>query len=159
MTVVWVGIDPGLTGAVAVLAADGTLQGLYDTATLAISKSKGVHYTYDIPGMVQILAPLACMGAHVTIEQSQPMPGQGVTSMFTTGLGYGLWLGVLTGLKLPYTPVPASMWKKALRLSKDKEQCRARAIQLFPEADLRRKRDHGRSEALLIAHWSMQRGS
>ena len=42
------------------------------------------------------------------------------------------------------------------RLSKDKEAAHLRAQQLFPNADLRRKRDHGRAEALLLA-WGGRR--
>ena len=37
----------------------------------------------------------------------------------------------------------------------DKEQARLRAMQLFPGADLRRKKDHGRAEALLLVVISM----
>ena len=36
-----IGIDPGLTGAVAVLAPDGTLQCLYDVPTLVVRTSRG----------------------------------------------------------------------------------------------------------------------
>jgi hypothetical protein len=39
------------------------------------------------------------------------------------------------------------------------EQARLRAMQLFPSAALRRKRDHGRAEALLLAYrWQRQVG-
>jgi len=58
-------------------------------------------------------------------------------------------------LALPYTPVRSVVWKKTFGLGKDKEQARLRAQQLFPAADLRRKRDHGRAEALLLAHWAL----
>jgi len=68
------------------------------------------------------------------------------------GRRYGLWLGILAALSLPYTSVRPGVWKRSIGLSgKDKEQARARAIQLFPGADLRRKRAEGRAEALLIA--------
>ena len=80
------------------------------------------------------------------------MPGQGTRSMFTVGLGYGLWLGILASLRIPYTPVRPAIWKRSMGLSKDKEGARLRAMQLYPGADLRRKRDHGRAEALLLAH-------
>jgi hypothetical protein len=71
--------------------------------------------------------------------------------MFTCGLGMGVWLGVLATLALPPTRVQPQIWKRALGLGKDKEQARLRAMQLFPQADLRRKRDHGRAEAILLA--------
>jgi hypothetical protein len=30
-------------------------------------------------------------------------------------------------------------------------------MQLYPAADLRRKKDHGRAEAILLAWWGLQR--
>jgi crossover junction endodeoxyribonuclease RuvC len=84
------------------------------------------------------------------------MPGQGTRSMFTTGYGMGIWVGILATLEFPYTTVRPQVWKRALRLSKDKEASRLRAIQLFPGADLRRKKDHGRAEALLLAYYGCQ---
>ena len=68
----------------------------------------------------------------------------------------------------PLTPAPLrlararmaleqlAIWKRALGLGKDKEQARLRAMQLFAGADLRRKKDHGRVEALLLAWYGWQ---
>jgi crossover junction endodeoxyribonuclease RuvC len=148
-----VGIDPGLGGALAVLAPDGTLQALRDTPVLVLRTSRGTKQEYDIPGLVALLAPYSGPQSHVLIEESQAMPGQGVRSMWTIGYGYGLWLGVLAALQLPHTRIRPFVWKRALGLGKDKEQARGRAIQLFPQADLRRRKDHGRAEALLLAYY------
>jgi hypothetical protein len=153
---VYIGIDPGLSGALAVLAPDGTLQALWDTPVLTLKVVRGTKHQYDVPGMVALLQPYAGAGLHVVIEESQAMPGQGVRSMFTCGYGYGLWLGILGALRIPYTPIRPMVWKKAFSLGKDKEQARLRAMQLFPGADLRLKRHHGRAEALLLASWGWQ---
>src|SRR5262249_54792541 len=80
-----IGIDPGLTGALGVLAPDGTLAALWDAPTLALRTSRGSRQEYDVPGMVQLLGPYAGPQSHVTIETSQALPGQGVRSMWTTG--------------------------------------------------------------------------
>ena len=151
-----IGLDPGLSGALAVLAPDGTLEALCDTPTLTLKVARGTRQAYDVPGMVALLTPYAGAGLHVVIEESQAMPGQGTRSMFTIGYGYGLWLGILAALQISYTPVRPVVWKKAVGLGKDKEQARLRAQQLFPGADLRRKRDHGRAEALLLAWYGRQ---
>jgi hypothetical protein len=151
------GIDPGLSGAVAVLAPDGTLEGLHDTLILTLSTSRGTHQAYHMPGLVALLIPYVSPQAHIFLEESQAMPGQETRSTFTVGLGFGIWLGVLAALALPYTRVRPAIWKRALGLGKDKEQARLRAMQLFPQADLRRKRDHGRAEALLLAWWGRQK--
>jgi crossover junction endodeoxyribonuclease RuvC len=151
-----IGIDPGLAGAIAVLTAEGTLEALADTPTLVLKVSRGTRMTYDVPGMAALLAPYAGQQCHVYIEGSQPMPGQGTRSTFTTGYGYGLWIGLLASLALPYTSVRPAVWKKAFSLGKDKEASRLRAMQLYPGADLRRKKDHGRAEALLLASYGLR---
>jgi crossover junction endodeoxyribonuclease RuvC len=53
-------------------------------------------------------------------------------------------------LGLAHTRVCPHVWKHRLGLNSDKEQTRFRAMQLFPGADLRRKKDHSRAEALLL---------
>lgn len=152
MTKYWVGIDPGLQGAVAILAADGTLVAVHDTPVLALRTSRGSRHDYDLPGMAALLTPYGPHG-HVVIEEAQAMPGQGVRSMFTIGLGFGAWLGVLGALGLAHTRLRPATWKHRPGLPGAKEAARLRAIQLFPAADLRRKQDHGRAEALLLAYW------
>ena len=151
-----IGIDPGLYGAVAVLAPDGTVKALAHVPTLTLRTSRGTRQEYDVPGLVALLEPYRGPQCHVLIEEAQPMPGQGVRSMFVCGLGMGVWLGILAALALPHTRVRPQVWKKAFSLGKDKEAARLRAIQLFPTAALRRKRDHGKAEALLLALYGQQ---
>jgi crossover junction endodeoxyribonuclease RuvC len=150
------GIDPGLTGAVAILDAVGALVAVHDTPTLLLTVTRGTKQTYDIPGMTLLLVPYADQHARVIIEEAQAMPGQGTRSMFTCGYGYGIWCGILGALQIPYTTARPRVWKRRLGLGKDKEASRLRAQQLFPSADLRHKKDHGRAEALLLA-WYGQR--
>jgi crossover junction endodeoxyribonuclease RuvC len=152
-----VGIDPGQSGAVGILAPDGTLEGIYDTPTLTLRTSRGSRTEYDLPGMARLLAPYAGLQTHVLIEEAQAMPGQGTRSMFMIGVGMGVWLGILGALGLAHTRIRPAVWKRRLGLTSDKEQARLRAQQLFPAADLRRKRDHGRAEALLLAWYGHQR--
>jgi crossover junction endodeoxyribonuclease RuvC len=152
----YIGIDPGLTGAVATVAADGTLTGLHDIPTIVIHTSRGTKQEYDVPGMAALLAPYAGPGAHIMLEEAQAMPGQGTRSMFTIGVGMGVWLGILGALGLAHTRIRPAVWKRRLGLTSDKEQARLRAMQLFPGADLRRRKDHGRAEALLLAWYGRQ---
>ena len=153
-----IGIDPGLYGAVAILAEDGAVEALYDTPTLTLRTSRGTRQEYAVPGLVALLEPYRGLPCHVLIEEAQPMPGQGVRSMFTCGLGMGVWLGILAALALPHSRVRPQVWKKALGLGKDKEAARLRAQQLFPTADLRLKKHHGRAEALLLARYGQRAG-
>ena len=76
--------------------------------------------------------------------------------MGTIGLGMGVWLGMLATLGLAHPRVRPGVWKQALGLGKDKAAARLKARQLSPGADLRRKQDHGRVEALLLAYWGQR---
>jgi len=148
---VCIGLDPGLAGALAVLADDGGLMAVHDTPTLTLRTTRGAKQEYDLPGMAALLRHYSGPGVQVLIEESQAMPGQGTRSMFTIGLGFGVWLGMLGALGLPYMRIRPHVWKRSLGLTRDKEQAQLRAMQLFPSADLRRKKDHGSAEALLLA--------
>ena len=76
--------------------------------------------------------------------------------MGTIGLGMGVWLGMLATLGLAHPRVRPGVWKQVLGLGKDKAAARLKARQLSPGADLRRKQDHGRVEALLLAYWGQR---
>ena len=151
----YIGIDPGLSGAVAVLHSTG-LYTVYDTPVMTLQRKSGIRHEYDMPSIVRLVG-MYSQDAYAAIEEAQAMPGQGTRSMFTCGLGMGVWLGVLASLRIPYLRVRPATWKKALGVGKDKEESRLRAGQCFPDADLRRKKDHGRAEALLIALYIQRR--
>jgi hypothetical protein len=83
-------------------------------------------------------------------------------SCFVQGAASGQWLGVLVSHDLNVRLVAASTWKWALKLARrgevrDKKASRELAKSLFANernqvaAALKRVKDHGRAEALLIA--------
>lgn len=161
-----VGIDPGITGAVAAISTAGGFPHVYDTPVEQQKKAGGNKKTEYLPTqMADVLRNcyksfdgphLRVADVHVFIEQVSAMPGQGVTSMFSFGKGFGLWLGIVAALQMPYTLVTPQRWKRELMAGiKDKDAARGRAQQLFPRiADqLSRKRDIGRADALLIAEY------
>jgi len=147
-----IGIDPGQTGAVAIIGDDRCY--VLDTPTETVKKGKGTKTEYLPAEMVQMLKGFK--NAHCFIEKVGAMPGQGVTSMFNFGKGFGLWIGILAALEIPYTLVTPQAWKKAMMQGiGDKDAARGRAQQLFPSKskELSRKKDIGRADALLIAEY------
>jgi hypothetical protein len=156
---VFIGIDPGLSGAVA--AIDGKLEvlGLEDAPTMKVKGS----LLYDVPGMAALLRRFALLGDPVVIlEQAQAMPGQGTVSTFHTGYGFGLWCGILGALALPYRTVRPSTWTRKVLAGvpgEGKARSVTFALRMFPGAELvpegcRRPRD-GRSDALCLAYWGL----
>ena len=73
-----IGIDPGLSGAVAVLEATGALVALYDTLVLTRRTSCGSRQECALPGLVALLTPYAGLQAHVILEKRQVMPARGL---------------------------------------------------------------------------------
>lgn len=150
---IFIGIDPGQTGAVAMIC-NGDVS-TWDTPTTITKKGKKNRTEYLPAQMSGILSDMTgSPEVHAFIEKVHSMPGQGVASSFNFGTGFGLWLGILAGLQVPYTLVTPQAWKKALMQGMaDKDAARIRAQELFPCAAgmLSRKKDIGRADALLIA--------
>ncbi len=156
----FIGIDPGLDGAAAILP-DGIL---IDTPTLTVQgKGKSKKREYNVQAMAVALRPYhtgpgSIQIAWGAVEKVHAMPGQGVTSMFSMGVGVGLWRGILAGLLIPYEHPTPQRWQKMMLdgMGKGKDASRLRAIELFPHlADqLSLKKHHGRADALLLAEYA-----
>jgi crossover junction endodeoxyribonuclease RuvC len=96
--------------------------------------------------------------SHAVVERVNAFPGQGVSSSFRFGMGYGIIMGVLSASGVKIVDVAPGVWKKHFRLDGDKEKARALAIKLFPNVNLRLVKDAGRGEALLMALWLRETG-
>lgn len=151
-TLTYIGIDPGQTGAVAIIKNGEVL--LYDTPTESVKKGKSNKTEHLPAGMASLLR--GHYPCHAFIESVHSMPGQGVSSSFGFGKGFGMWIGILATLEIPYTLVTPQAWKKEIMQGvSDKDAARGRAMQLYPQAskELSRKKDIGRADALLICEY------
>ena len=102
--------------------------------------------------------PVESPGAYVSacIEKVGAMRGDGGTSAFRFGESSGKAKAVLETLGIPYTRAIPAVWKRHYGLLKQpKDAARLLAIRRFPSMadDLKRKKDNGRADALLIALW------
>jgi crossover junction endodeoxyribonuclease RuvC len=162
----YVGIDPGLTGALAVVTDQGDLYRVYDLPTIANGKA-GAKVKRKLNGaeLARILTQLDEQSVNklrIVVEQVSSMPGQGVASVFSLGQTAGKIEGVLEALGLGYTYVHPKTWKKFYKLLRaEKEHSRALALQTWPLAgaiEFSRKMDQNRAEACLIAKWGITQG-
>lgn len=149
-----IGIDPGASGAIAILDVRGGLVDAWDMPTVEIKVGKAMKKRVApeaIAAELKMFAPY-CVAY---IEKVSAMPGQGVSSMFAFGEAYGLVRGVLAGLGIPCTTVTPAVWTKAMRVAGGKDGSRQRAMELWPDkAQLfKRVKDDGRADAALIAAW------
>ena len=172
MSNVWLGIDPGLTGAVCII--EGEELEFHDTPTLStgtrnvIDAAKCAALLRDVKGCFQNGTYHPTRRLMVTIEKSQPMPpmgkkdgqtvGHGSIASFSLGYSFGVWIGILAALEIPYQTVAPQTWKALLMKGEPKEKDASRLVarRLWPtqtEEALSRKKDHGRADALLIAEY------
>lgn len=156
----YLGIDPGLDGGIAFIL-DSAIQ-LLKTPVIGgrdydIQEMKRILQKYDIPGIVEAKI-------FAVIENQISMPGQGLTSTLQTGKGFGIWLGLLAGLNIPFQVVSARQWQSKLFTgvngkldTKDKSEVVAK--RLFPTADFRksalaRVANDGLTDAACIAEYA-----
>ena len=158
---VYIGIDPGLDGAIAAITNEDLV--IIDTPTVKVGKKRQM----DAKAAAAILKSLRVpKGNKDWIVSNQPqvicalekvhsMPKQGVVSTFTFGEGYGIWKGILTAFQIPFELVLPQAWKKLMLSGRSKEKGASilRVQQLFPGADVHLKKHHGRADALLMAEY------
>lgn len=160
----YIGIDSGLTGAWALVNSKGNLVCLKDIPIIAKNKATGKVKNYinarqlyqDILHVVPY--KLHHMEAEAYLENVNSMPGQGVSSVFSLGDTFGSIRAICACIGVKTTFISPVKWKKHYGISSDKEVARALAINMFPEmSDLfKRKKDHNRAEAALIARYGWE---
>lgn len=142
----YIGIDPGKSGALAIITCWGN------------GKVDYIVQPFDATQYVKLLGEHS-VNVVVCVEKVNAMPGQGVTSMFNFGHNLGFIEGVLQANDIPYQLVPPQKWKKEFSLSSDKAKCIEVCQKLFPTVSLMatersRKPNDGMAEALLMAEYA-----
>lgn len=151
-----IGIDPGLSGAIAILNDDGVIESLRDLPIIRDAKLAWVDGS-ELQSI--IMAALRGRTAVAMIERVSSMPAQGIASAFQFGVGFGSILAVVQTMHIRIELVTPAVWKRAYGLSKDKDASLFKARLLFPLAELHLKKHDGRAEALLIAHYGLSRAA
>jgi len=138
-----VGIDPGKRGAIAFLNKNTLEAEIYSMPQFVLD-------------LVDILKSKQENIFFAVIEKQQSFPKQGVKSIFNLGIHYGIILGILTTLQIPYEEISCHKWQKEMIggnkiKGKTKEFSLKKAKALFPYLDI--GKDHNKADALLIAEW------
>lgn len=108
MSKLWIGIDPGVDGAIAVFTATGLR--LYDMPSAQSGKGRRI----DPLALAGILAKYGQANCDVAIELVHAFPGQGVSSCFSFGHSLGVIEGVVASIGLPYELVSPVRWRKVM---------------------------------------------
>ena len=140
----YIGIDPGRSGAMAIIDALGVYTFPFDEERYIWALKK------------------APTGSICCLEHVHAMPKQGVTSSFNFGLNFGWLQGVLSALGIRYELVHPQKWKKEFSVTGDKNSSIEVCKRLFPAVSIKRtdkcvKDDDGLAEALLMAEYARRR--
>ena len=150
-----IGIDPGLSGAIAILENNRVLK-IFDMPVM--SEGKKNKRQLNSAQLVKLLSDYISDKDEVSVvvEQVNAMPGQGVTSMFNFGQTFGAIKGICAALELPIFFVRPSKWKKHFELiNSSKDASRTKVIEMYPTLsdELSKKKDVNKSDAILIARF------
>jgi crossover junction endodeoxyribonuclease RuvC len=150
----FIGIDPGNSGAIAFWKPEISLLKVWDmpTHTLKINGSKRrVLDEYEVGRILRSISEASV----ATVEEVHSMPKQGVASTFTFGFASGGVRCATASLEIRMELVTPNTWKRALRVSADKDSSRRRASQIFPKhcGLWPNVGHHGRAEAALLAYF------
>lgn len=154
----WVGIDPGLTGAIGVLDSEGKLVGVFDMPTR--DKQGGlVKREVSVKKLAELLKGYLGEGDILLVERVAARPEQGVSGMFSLGDSFGAVRGVCGGLGGVVVDVLPQMWRRGCGITsgsgKGGSVAKARAI--FGSGVIRAGKDHGKADALLIAWYGWKK--
>lgn len=152
------GIDPGLTGAIALYMPGQDRLFVGDVPLFELKRNGKLRREVDVHNLANMLADCAQHKPVVWIEHVSAMPGEGAVGAFTFGKTVGLLTGICVGLQLVIERVTPSVWKRAMGVPADKDAARARASQLLPQHSScwPLKKHDGRAESALIALYGAQ---
>ena len=155
-----IGIDPGLSGGIAILE-DNKVKEMFDMPVMAEGKKNKRQLNSAL--LAQLIKDNIgdINDSVVVVEQVNAMPGQGVTSMFNFGQTFGAIKGICAALNLPIFFVRPAKWKKHFELiNSSKDASRTKVIEMYPSIaeKLSKKKDVNKSDAILIARYIVKLG-
>lgn len=153
------GIDPGIQGAIVVLA-DGEPVQFID---MPVYQRRNGGNEVDPSRMSALLRGLQQQysGAYFSacLELISTRPTDSRVNNQNIGEGFGIIKGVLGALGIQWCDVRPQVWKKYYALiGTEKDVARQYAMQRFPRVAqcLSRKKDNGRADAALIGRWAWE---
>ena len=139
MEPIYVGIDPGQGGGIAVICGS------------VVAANKMPETERDLLDCLRGFFNLSDGDIVAVLERVHSSPQMGVSSSFKFGVGVGRLRMALVAAQIPFDEVTPQRWQKTLgcRSAGDKNVTKSRAQSLFPDL----KVTHAIADALLIAEY------
>ena len=159
----YIGVDPGITGALAVFNDERRFVDFFDCPSYEEKTKTGIRRRMNVPACHKLIREIKGQWIErldeslLTIEKVHAMVKNGSVPSFGLGYNYGVWVGLIESSGIPYRFVSPQAWKKLMMPgeAKDKDSSRIVACRTFPCAakDMNLKKHHGRADALLIGEY------
>ena len=162
-----IGVDTGVTGAIAALDQWANLIFVEDMPTDRITVGKDKRLRISDVRLLSLLDGIEQAHAFIERPEGRPIPFRdkttgerktrqpGAAGMLAFGESFGIARCALTAQKIAVTEVRPGQWKQAIGVPADKDEARRIAAQWYPQWAhmFARKMDDGRAEAVLIAKY------
>jgi len=153
-----IGIDPGITGAVAWVTSDAAA--VLDMPAMAAGEARGsIRAQVNPAALATYLRDVTREAGRdetcVVLERADGYIDN-KAACFSMGNSFGCCRAVVASLGIALFVVRPQDWKRHFLLSRDKDQARRRAVELYPTLELGLKKHHNRGEALLIARYGWE---
>lgn len=158
----FIGIDPGLSGAIAFYNHSENTLDVKDFVTFKIGSSSNQYHKASHRKEIAVTETANILKRYVMfngdpklvmLEIPHSMPHDGHVGAFRFGKACGILDGILGTLGFKVIPLIPSVWKSNMNLSKNKEDSLTLAKKLFPNHldYFKLKKHHDRAEAALLA--------
>ena len=149
---VFCGVDPAsATGAVGVLDS----QGNYIECFMIEHQDKHIRAMVLKNALLRAIDPKE--GGEIAIEMLYARPGQSASAMWTFARAVGAITAICELTNYPCHMVRPQVWRNYFNLDNGKDASLDVARMFWPEAPLKRKKDHNLADALLIGeYWRSQ---
>jgi crossover junction endodeoxyribonuclease RuvC len=147
-----IGIDPGKSGAVVIMSGvEGKVFDVFEFKKFTHQDIAFMLKNYAHGVSIDPMQPIEDAKAY--IEKVHSMPKQGVASSFKFGYEYGVMIGMLRAIGIPFEEVTPQKWQKAMgcMTKGDKNVTKRKAQDLF--GDKNRTITHATADAHLIAEY------
>jgi len=149
----YIGIDPGLKGAISILNEQLAIVAIHDMPTRKAGKSAVVCALK----LGEIFKPYSNDGSIAVIETAIVMPPMTRGACRTVGVNYGTVLATLLHHGIGYREYSPNDWKKRLNLNAEKSASIALCTSLYPR-DIHRFTRHDQAESILIPRAALRNG-
>ncbi len=151
-----IGIDPGVTGAIAFVDDRGSCV-IEDLPTLPLPGAGRIGRRIDGATLAKIIRANCPIGiaARAMVEGQRAMGGKdnAIQVHFSLGRSVGCIETALEILRIPHESIDPQRWKGFFGLGEVKRDSIEKARLLYPLSFLKLVKDHNKAEALLIAHY------